>query len=108
MICRICGEDIDKKYQCNVSPISGYPICEDCKDEICCERCYETDSLYYAEEFDKILCKHCLIVKAEKAGYINSYKIYCNEDWNKIGYDGDYAPIIEYLEGRIDLQEIGE
>ena len=106
MICRKCLEDIEEKGQDNISPISGYPICEDCKDDICCDSCYETDDIYYVEEFDKILCRHCLITKAEKAGYINSYKVFCNEDWNEIGNDGDYAPIIEYLERKMYLEEV--
>ena len=30
MLCLVCFEDIDKKYQDNISPISGFPVCEDC------------------------------------------------------------------------------
>ena len=106
MICRICGEDINEKGQDNISPICDYPICEDCKDEIACESCYETHDIYYVEEFDKILCKQCLLKKAEKAGYINTYTVYCNEDWNAICNDGDTTPAIEYLERKLYMQEI--
>ena len=30
IICKECREDIDAKGQDNVSPFSGYPICEEC------------------------------------------------------------------------------
>ncbi len=33
MNCVSCGRDIDQIGQDNVSPIVGYPVCEDCKKD---------------------------------------------------------------------------
>lgn len=111
MICRICGDDINEKGQDNISPISGYPICEDCKDDIMCDHCYESNfggNLYYIAEFDKILCKDCLIREADEQNYIHTAKMYYTEDWNEICSDCDTEPVIEHLKKDRDLgiQEI--
>jgi hypothetical protein len=110
MICRICGEDINEKGQDNVSPISGYPVCEDCKDDIMCYECCEGNyggNLYYVEECDRILCRSCLVAWLEEKGYINSTKTYYDEEWNtKLGTDDDYSPIIEHIKEIIDIQEV--
>ena len=100
MICSICGDDINEKGQDNISPISGYPICEDCKDEIMCAECCEGNygyNLFYVAEYDKILCRDCLVTMAEKSGYIHSSKMYYDEDWNEICSDADTDPIVDYL-----------
>lgn len=97
MICSICYEDINEKGQDNVSTISDYPICEDCINDVECDRCCDSDNLYYVEGCNKILCRDCLIEYAEEQSYINSAKIYFNEDWQKIGDDNDFSPIIDYL-----------
>jgi hypothetical protein len=39
IFCNGCGRDLDEIGQDNVSPISGYPICEDCIDT------YDNDDL---------------------------------------------------------------
>ena len=109
MICRVCNEDINEKCQDNVSTISGYPICEDCKDEVCCEDCYETYNLYYLEQVDKVLCKSCLIETAEKMGYINSAKKYFTDEWREICNDNDLEPVVDFLKDNYGLQEmVGE
>ena len=36
MICAICKENINHKGQDNISPLSGFPVCEDCGDKISC------------------------------------------------------------------------
>ena len=106
MICKKCYEDIEEKGQDNISPISGYPICEDCKDDIVCDNCYDSEGIYYVDEFEKILCKHCLVRKADKTGWVNSYTVYCDQDWNTIATDADPFPVIDYLEKRLDMQKI--
>lgn len=106
MICRICNEDINEKGQDNISTISGYPVCEDCKDEICCECCYEVEDLYYSEKFDKVICKDCLIEKAERDDYIHSVKTYYTDDWQAICDDNDLQPVIEFLQETMDIQVV--
>ena len=110
MICRICGKDINEKGQDNVSPISDYPVCEDCKDDIMCDECCEGNyggNLYYVEECDRILCRDCLVIWADEKDYIHSAKTYYDRDWNKkIGTDDDYSPIIEHIKEIIDIQEV--
>ncbi len=110
MICKICGDDINEKGQDNISPISNYPVCEDCKDDIMCAECCEGNygaNLYYVEEYDKILCKDCLIKKAEEDSYIHCAKIYYDIDWNEICSDCDTEPIIKHLKDNgWDIQEI--
>lgn len=103
MICRICGEDINEKRQDNVSPIGGYPVCEDCRDDICCESCYSSADLYYCEDDDKIYCRDCVVELAEKRGIINSAKVFYTDDWHRICDDTDYEPIIEYLKEHYDM-----
>lgn len=34
MTCVKCGRDINKIGQVNVSPICGFPVCEDCAEEM--------------------------------------------------------------------------
>ncbi len=104
MICKICLKDIDEMGLDNVSPFSGYPVCEDCKDEIECDNCGNTGTLYYDAEAERILCRQCLIKDAEKEGVLNSSKVYYDENWNKLGDDGDYGPICDHLEEVMDLQ----
>lgn len=106
MICRICNEDIKEKGQDNISTISGYPVCEDCKDEICCGHCATMENIYYSEEFDEVLCKECLIEEAEKNDYIHSSKVYYTDDWQKICDDTDLQPVIEFLEETMNIQEV--
>ena len=64
MNCCICGENIDRKGQDNVSPISGYPVCEDCVQDLCCEDCGSTEKLHYHDRYGLVLCDEC-IKKAE-------------------------------------------
>jgi hypothetical protein len=105
--CRICGEDIDELGLDNVSPVSGYPVCEDCIDEMMCEDCCGTEGLLYVSEYDTILCKDCLIVRAEKEGRIHSTKSFYTEDWEQICFsDSDNGPVIEYLKERYEMQEV--
>ena len=109
MICRICGEDINEKGQDNISPISGYPICEDCKDDIMCVECYEGNygnNLYYIEKWDEILCKDCLIKKAEQREQIYSVTHYYTTDYNEICSDADLEPVIDYLKEYLDIQDV--
>lgn len=111
MTCRICHEDINEKGQCNISPISGYPVCEDCKDEIGCEKCFDTSRLFYFEDDftnGKLLCQDCLIKDLEKRGRINVVKTYYTDEWTRICDEGDSEPIIEYLKDShdFDLQEV--
>lgn len=94
MICRICNDEIRK----NASPIAGYPLCEDCKDDIMCEECCETSSLYYDEEIDCVLCSGCLLNSAEERDYIHSVKLYFTEEWDKIGFAR--GPVLDYLTKR--------
>lgn len=104
MICKICLRDIDEMGLDNVSPFSGYPVCEDCKDEIECDSCNDTGTLYYDAESDRVLCRQCLVREAEKKGVINSGKVFFDEDWNRIGDDTDLGPIAEHLEDVMELQ----
>ena len=99
MICRICNEDINEKGQDNVSPFSHYPVCEDCIDQIQCEDCFEycTDHLIYIEEWDKLLCRDCLVEEAEKKGIIKSIKYFFDADYNEIATDADCEPVIDYI-----------
>lgn len=111
MICRLCGEDINEKGQDNISPISGYPVCEDCKDDIMCAECCEGNygyNLYYCEEFDKLLCRDCLIELAEKDNYIHSSKMYYDEEWHEICSDCDKEPVLEHLKERLGIQVVTE
>lgn len=109
MICRICGEDINEKGQDNISPISSYPVCEDCKDDIMCAECCEGNyggNLFYVEEYDKILCRDCLIKQAEYDGVVKVAKMYYTEEWNEICSDSDKEPILDYIKERLDIQEV--
>lgn len=110
MLCRICGEDINEKGQDNVSTISGYPVCEDCKDDIMCENCCEGNyggNLYYVEEFDQILCRDCLIEKAHRQDYVHIAKMYYTEDWGEICSDADLEPVLDYLKTRdLGIQDV--
>ena len=112
MYCKLCNEDINEKGQDNISPISGYPICEDCKDDIMCAECCEGNyggHLYYVAEFDKILCQHCLIKEAEKENYIHSVTHYYTEDYTEICSDSDTEPVIEHLKDiGLEIQDIQE
>ena len=60
MYCRICGENINRKNQDNVSPVSGYPVCQNCVQDLCCEECGSTKDLRYDEEYGLVLCCECL------------------------------------------------
>lgn len=106
MICKKCYEDIEEKGQDNVSPICGYPVCEDCKDEIWCENCCETGTLYYDEENGKLLCAHCLAKKAEKSGLIFSVKTFYTSEGTHLGTDEDFEPVAKYLSEVLDLEEV--
>lgn len=110
MICRNCGEHIEEKGQTNVSPIAQYPICEDCKDGIVCNECYEGDNsnLYYVEKYDTILCAECLIKLADARGCIHTVTTYYSEDGNKICDSNNTEPLIKYLNDDYDfnLQEV--
>ena len=64
MECCICGQNINAKHQDGVSPISGYPVCEDCVQDLCCQDCGSTENLHYVEDYDLVLCASC-ISKAE-------------------------------------------
>lgn len=109
MICRVCGEDINEKGQANVSQISGYPVCEDCKDDIVCEDCCEGnwgDNLYYVEEYDKVLCRDCLVAEAEKHEHIHSATHYYTQEYREICSDDDLEPVIEHLKEFLDIEEV--
>lgn len=97
MNCRICGEDINEKGQDNISPIIGYPVCEDCKDDIECEECYSSDNLCYVEELDKILCEDCIIELAERMGHIHTVTEYYTDEYTKISDETDKKSVIDYL-----------
>ena len=64
MNCCICGRNINDIGQDNVSLISGYPVCEDCVPDLCCQDCGSTENLRYDERWDLVLCCEC-IQKAE-------------------------------------------
>lgn len=104
MNCRKCGINIEEEGLCNISPFCGYPVCEDCKDEIMCDWCCDTGTLYYDEDTERILCKDCLVRQAETKGILNSSKVYYDEDWQRLGGDDDLGPIVEHLEKVMDLQ----
>lgn len=111
MICRICGEDINEKGQNNVSPISGYPVCEDCKGDIECEECSASNfchTLYYVEKIDKVLCRDCLVNLAEERNCIYSTKKYFTEEWQELGDCSDLEPIIDYIieNHNLGIQEV--
>jgi hypothetical protein len=107
MICRICGEDINEKGQVNVSPISGYPVCEDCKDDISCERCCSScDALYYVEEWGDLLCEACLVEAAKKRELIFSATHYYTKEGEEIGADCDLEPVIDHLKEFLDIEEV--
>ena len=108
MICKICGEDINEKGQDNISPISGYPVCEDCKDDIMCAECCEIYGLFYVEEYDKIFCRDCLVKKAEEHGYIHSVTHYYTQEYQEICSDADLEPVIDHLKEFLDIQEIDD
>lgn len=99
MNCRICNENINEKGQDNISPFCNYPVCEDCRDEIQCENCSEycTDHLIYVEEWDKVLCRECLVEEAEKKGVIHTIKTYYNSNYDEICNDNDLEPVIDYI-----------
>ena len=46
MKCYNCKEDINEKGQDNVSPFSGFPICEDCSNEMTKEEWKEIEEKY--------------------------------------------------------------
>ena len=109
MICRICREDINEKGQDNISPISGYPVCEDCKEEIMCEECCEGNlgsNLFYIEEWDTILCRDCLVAKAAEEEIIHSITHYYTQEYHKICSDADLEPAIDHLKEVLDIQEV--
>ena len=108
MICRICGINMDEYGLDNVSPICGYPVCSHCGVEaISCNECWEgSDELVYVEDNDKVMCKKCLIEWAEKQGIIHSAKRFFSADWEEIGTDDDYEPIIECIKSWIDVQGV--
>ena len=52
MKCFICKEDINKKGQDNMSPFSGFPVCEDCSNELT-EKEWEEIKRKYEEDSDR-------------------------------------------------------
>ena len=114
MYCKLCNENINEKGQDNISPISDYPVCEDCKDDIMCAECYEGNyggNLYYVAKFDKILCRNCLLEEAEEQEYLHTTKTYHTNEWHRLCADyEDLDPVFEYLQDYCDLgiQEIKE
>lgn len=108
MICRICGEDINEKGQDNISPICDYPICEDCKDDIMCAECCECVGLFYVEEYDKILCRDCLVREAEEHEHIHSVTHYYTQEYHEICSDADLEPVIDHLKEFLDIQEVSD
>ena len=94
LICRICTNETEV----NASPIEGYPLCEDCQDDIMCEECCESSDLYYDEEIDCVLCTDCLLKSAEKRDYLHSQKLYFTDEWDKIG--STRGPVLDYLTKR--------
>lgn len=109
MICRICGEDINEKGQDNISPISGYPVCEDCKDDIMCNECCEGDyggNLYYVEEWDKILCRDCIVKEAESQELIHTVTHYYTQEYSEICSDADLEPVIDHLKEFLYIQDV--
>lgn len=61
----------------------------------CFEYC--TDQLIYIEEWDKLLCRECLVEEAEKKGIIKSIKYFFDADYNEIASDADCEPVIDYI-----------
>ena len=108
MICKICGEDINEKGQTNVSPISGYPVCEDCKDVVMCERCCEGFGLYYVEEWDAILCCRCILEEAERRELIYTATHYYTQEYEEICSDSDYQPVIDHLKEFLNVTEVDD
>lgn len=41
VFCSCCGADLDAIGSDNVSPVSGFPLCEECKDEMIKEDCFD-------------------------------------------------------------------
>ena len=111
MICRICKEDIDEKEQKNISKIDGYPVCEDCKDDIMCEECCEGNwggNLYYVEEWEMLLCRDCLIAEAVKREQIHTVTHYYTQEYSEICNDADLELVIDHLKEFLDIQEVEE
>lgn len=112
MICRICGEDINEKGQDNVSAISGYPVCEDCKDDIECDDCFASsrfEEIYYIEEIDKFQCAECIVKYAEEKGYIHSRTVYYSSEYEEeLGCNHDIEGVLEYLKDNevIEMQNV--
>lgn len=106
MICKICGEDINEKGQDNISPISGYPVCEDCKDDIMCEECCTIFGLFYVEDWDKVLCRDCIVKEAESAELIYTVTHYYTQEYHEICSDADIDPVIEHLKEILDISEV--
>ena len=108
MICGICGEDINEKGQDNISPTSGYPVCEDCKDDIMCDECCEGYGLYYIEKWDKILCRKCIVEEAERMELIHSVTHYYTQEYHEICSDADFEPVIDHLKEILDIEEVSD
>lgn len=106
MHCRICGEDINEKEQDNVSPFIGYPVCEDCKDDIMCDECCDTSNLLYIEEWNKVLCRDCVVREAESRELIHSVTHYYTQEYSEICSDADLAPVVEHLKDFLNVQEM--
>lgn len=106
MICRICKEDINEKGQDNISPISGYPVCEDCKDDIMCGECCDIWNLFYVEEYDKIFCRDCLVEEAVKCEHIHKVTHYYTQEYSEICSDADLEPVIDHLKEFLNIQEV--
>ena len=106
MNCRICNDDINEKGQCNISPICGYPVCEDCKDDIMCEKCYSGFDLFYVEEWDLLLCQDCLVKEAVRREQIHTVTHYYTQEYHEICGDCDFEPVIDHLKEFLDIQEV--
>ena len=109
MICRICKESIEEKGQENISPIIGYPVCEDCKEDIMCDECCEGNyggNLYYVEEYGRLLCRDCLVKEAECHEHIHSVTHYYTQEYHEICSDADLELVIDHLKEFLDIQEV--
>ena len=83
-----------------------HPVCEDFEDDVMCDKCCDDTGLYYVKKWDKILCRDCLLKKAEREGNINTVTHYYTDDFQEICSDADLEPVINHLKGILDIQEV--